>query len=94
LGFFKPERERRTARAMARIASSCEMTARWSSASICSRRSASPFSSRVTGTPVMRATVSAMTSSSTVPSTSLLFARHCRCSSSRDLRILSAWSRR
>ena len=92
-GSLRPERERRTALAMALIASSCDTTVLWSSSSSLSRRSDSAFSRRVSGTPVILETTSAMTSSSTTPSTSLALARQSRWICSFSRRSDSALSR-
>jgi hypothetical protein len=87
-GSFRPERERRTARAIALIASSWWMTTLPSSLSIASKRSASAFSRRVSGMPVIFDTVSAMTSAVTSPVSSFeaCSARHSFCISSFFLR--------
>ena len=82
------ERERRTERAMALMASFWWMTTLDRASSIWSRRSASAFSRRVSGMPVIFETVSAITSASTSPVSSLeaCSARHSFWTSSFFLR--------
>ncbi len=93
-GSLRPLRARRIVLLMALMASSWDTTRLCSSFSSSSSRWASSFSSRVSGTPVIFEITSAMTSSSTTPSTSLAFSRHCFCISSFLARRASAWSRR
>ena len=95
-GSFRPARVRRTAFAIAVIARSWLMTSLPSSFSMLIRRSASAWSRRFSGMPVILETVSAITSSSTIPPDSREFSRsrHSRWISSFFLPSLNDWSRR
>ena len=65
LGSFRPARARRTARAVADMASSCPITRSCSTFSRPSKRALSLSVRRVTGMPVQAATISATSSAST-----------------------------
>ena len=89
-GSLRPARVRRMARESALMASSWPMTRLWSSSSIVSRRLDSSSVSLTMGTPVALARTSAMRSSSTMATTSMSPAFHCRSRS--DLAWMSFFS--
>ena len=76
--------------ALALMAASWLTTRRWSSFSIPISRALSSVLIRVSGMPVILEMTSAITSSSTTPSFSRDFSRHCRVIASFFLRSLSA----